>query len=216
MANSGQLSVPEQRRQAAQLMRDGLSAELSLVGRYAALEPLQVEHDAELLEAAADGALWDLHFTSVPSRDTFHDYLSQALENRQQGTELPFVIRRLSDNKIVGSTRYYRINPAHRNLSIGYTWYSASAQRTAINTECKSMLLTHAFEVLGCIAVMWHTHQDNVRSQTAIQRLGAKHDGILRADMILADGSVRDTYCYSMLRSEWPASQLFLSQRLAT
>ena len=195
-------------------MYDNLTADLNLQGRYAALEPLQAEHETDLIEAATDGELWNLHFTSVPTRKEFPDYLSLAMENRAKGLELPFVIRRVSDNKIVGSTRYYRISQQNRSLSIGHTWLSASAQRTAINTECKYLLLTHAFEVLDCVAVMWHTHHDNVRSQAAIQRLGAKHDGILRADMVLDDGSIRDTYCYSMLASEWSAAKEFLSQKL--
>jgi len=196
-------------------MYENLTKKLSLKGHYAALESLQAEHESELIEAAADGELWNLHFTSVPTPEQFSDYLSLALENRTKGLELPFAVRRLSDGKLVGSTRYYRISPQNRSLSIGHTWLSLSAQRTAINTECKYLLLTHAFELLDCVAVMWHTHHDNVRSQAAIERLGAKHDGILRADMILADGSIRDTYCYSMLSSEWPAAKEFLSQRLA-
>lgn len=197
-------------------MFDSLNVNLILTGQFAALEPLQAEHESDLLDAAADGELWNLHFTSVPTRDRISDYLTVAIENRAQGLELPFVVRRLNDNKIVGTTRYYRISPQNKSLSIGYTWYNKSAQRTAINTECKFMLLTHAFEVLNCVAVMWHTHHDNVRSQAAIERLGAKLDGILRADMILANGSIRDTYCYSMLNSEWPAAKEFLTQRLAT
>jgi len=195
-------------------LHEGLPVDLTLLGQHASLEPLLLEHKAPLLEAAADGNLWDLHFTSVPSQDNFDTYLSNALEGREEGAQLPFVIRRLSDQKIVGTTRYYRISAQNRTLSIGYTWHAVSAQRTAINTECKYMLLTHAFETLGCVAVMWHTHHDNVRSQAAILRLGAKHDGILRADMMLADGSIRDTYCYSMLSKEWPASKAFLRQRL--
>ena len=195
-------------------MYNSLTSELILQGQHVALEPLQAEHESELLLAAADGDLWDLHYTSVPNHESIAAYLKVALEKRTKGSQLPFVIRRISDEKIVGSTRYYRISQQNRNLSIGYTWLSASAQRTAINTECKYLLLTHAFEVLDCVAVMWHTHHDNVRSQAAIQRLGAKHDGILRADMVLDDGSIRDTYCYSMLASEWSAAKEFLSQKL--
>jgi len=195
-------------------MRDGLPLDLSFVGQSAALEPLQSEHKNALLEAAADGELWKLKFTSVPTPDNIDEYISKALENREKGAELPFVVRRLNDDKIIGTTRYYRISPHNRSLSIGYTWYSASAQRTAINTECKYMLLSHAFDVLNCAAVMWHTHHDNVRSQAAIKRLGAKYDGTLRADMILADGSIRNTYCYSMLNTEWPDAKRFLTERL--
>ncbi len=208
------LSSQELRAQAAQTMRNGLSADLHLTGRHVVLEPMQLSHVEQLGAAAADGELWKLRFTSVPDPEAMDEYLSRAIMERDNGNFLPFVVRRLSDDKIVGTTSYYRISTTNLNLSIGYTWYSASVHRTAINTECKYLLLNHAFEVLGCNAVMWHTHHDNVRSQAAIKRIGAKFDGVLRADQILADGSIRDTYCYSMLRTEWPDSKAFLANRL--
>lgn len=195
--------------------RAGLSHDLSLVGTHAALEPIQFKHAEALGVAASDGELWNLSFTTVPTPEGMPALVKETLSKRDSGHQLPFVIRRLSDDKIVGSTRYYNVMPEHRNLSIGYTWYSASAQRTAINTECKFMLLEHAFDVLGCISVSWHTHQDNLRSQAAIKRLGAKEEGVLRNHMIMPDGSFRHTHCYSMLDSEWPASKAFLSARLA-
>ena len=195
-------------------MQNNLSSDLSLKGKSATLEPLQAEHKNALLDAAADGELWNLKFTSVPNHENIDHYIASAIEKREKGKELPFAVRRVADEKIIGSTRYYRISPQNKSLSIGYTWLSASAQRTAINTECKYMLLTHAFDVLGCSAVMWHTHHDNIRSQAAIERLGAKRDGILRADMILDDGSIRDTHCFSMLDAEWPAAKGILKEHL--
>lgn len=202
----------------AQSMRQGLLPSLTLTGSYAALEPMSLDHVGELGKAACDGELWALHVTSVPkANDGLEDvlaYVKKALVTRDLGEALPFVVRRLSDNSIVGSTRYYRISCANRNLSIGYTWYAKSAQKTAINTECKLMLLKHAFEVLGCISVQWHTHHENYASQAAIERLGAVKEGVLRNHVIMPDGSFRHTHCYSLLDTEWPASQAFLTERL--
>lgn len=186
-----------------------------LLGQYVALEPLQTEHVDELNRAAADGELWNLHFTTVPNAEAMPKMVAKALANRKAGTEFPFVVRRLSDNQIVGTTRYYFIEPEHRNLSIGYTWYAKSAQRTATNTECKLLLLTHAFEQLGCIGVQWHTDGENKRSQAAIERLGAKFEGVLRNHKIMPDGRYRHTHCYSMLDDEWPAAKMFLTERLS-
>ena len=200
--------------EAVQRMRDGLPHDLTLVGQHTALEPMSLQHVDALNDAAADGELWKLHFTSVPSADKMSDVVSEAIEQRKAGNQLPFVVRRVNDGRIVGATRYYYISPQNRNLSIGYTWYAASAQRTAINTECKLLMLTHAFEALGCISVQWHTHHDNVRSQTAIQRLGAKFEGVLRNHLIMPDGSIRHTHCFSMLDEEWPKSKAFLISRL--
>ncbi len=200
---------------ARQRMLDGLSPDLLLQGKHAALEPLNVCHAEALTQAASDGKLWNLRFTTVPAPEQMESSIKAALENRDQGKELPFVVRRVSDQKIVGATRYYFIEPDHRNLSIGYTWYAESAQRTAINTECKLMLLTHAFEVMACISVQWHTDNENKRSQAAIQRLGAKFEGVLRNHKIMPDGRYRHTHCYSMLDTEWPEAKNFLKQRLA-
>lgn len=184
-----------------------LPKDLELSGKYAALEPLQAEHADELGLAAADGELWNLHFTSVPSIKGCDEYIATAIECREQGSQLPFVIRRLCDDRIVGSSRYYVIDRHNRNLSIGHTWYSKSAQRTAINTECKLLLLTHAFEKAGCISVQWHTHHENYASQAAIERLGAIQEGVLRNHSISEDGSYRHTYCYSMLDTEWQVAK---------
>lgn len=183
-------------------------------GVQANLEPLQLEHVGELNQAAADGELWNLKVTSVPTPDVMSEFVEIAIAKRERGSQMPFVIRRLSDQKIVGTTRYYFINPASRNVSIGYTWYSASAQRTMINTESKLMLLRHAFEVAGAISVQWHTHHENKRSQAALKRLGARFEGVLRNAQILPDGRIRHTHCFSMLDQEWPAAKAFLEQRL--
>jgi len=193
------------------VFRKHLSTDLVLKGRFASLEPMEAHHCDELNLAAADGNLWELKVTTIPNAQQMPLYIDQALKSREQGSQVPFVVRRLSDNKIIGTTRYYAISQQNRNLSIGFTWYSASAQRTPINTECKFMLLSHAFERANCISVQWHTHHDNKRSQAAILRLGAKFEGTLRNHIILPDGRIRHTYCFSMLDQEWPAAKAKLA-----
>ena len=165
--------------------------------------------------AAADGELWNLIVTSVPGEDDIDAWFENALQQREQGREHPFAIRRLKDQRIIGSTRFYDIEPGHRNLAIGYTWYSKSAQRTAINTECKLMLLTYAFEDLAAISVAFHTHHRNFASQRAIERLGAVRDGVLRNHKIMPDGTPRDTVCYSIINSEWPTVKARLKSYLS-
>ncbi|MCL4143785.1 UNVERIFIED_CONTAM: hypothetical protein GTU68_067127 [Idotea baltica] len=178
--------------------------DLILTGEFAALEPLSTEHKDELIRAASDGELWTLTCTSVPSPDTMEQTIAEALSEKRAGDQFPFIVRRLSDNKIVGSTRYYYIKPQHRNLSIGFTWYGKSTQRTAINTQCKMLLLSYAFETLNCISVALHVDDTNHASQAAVKRLGANQEGILRNDRIMPDGRIRHTHCYSILDSEWP------------
>jgi len=192
-----------------------LTPDLILQGEYAALEPLRSSHAEQLGDAAADGELWNLHFTSVPNRDHVNTYIAESLQNLTQGIQHPFVVKRLSDNRIVGCTRYYDIDRKHRTLSIGYTWYSKSVQRTAINTECKLMLLTHAFEELNCISVAFHTDDQNTVSQAAITRLGAKKEGVLRNNKIMPDGRIRHTWCFSITNTEWPEVKQNLVNRLA-
>lgn len=193
---------------------DSLKPNLCLKGTYANLEPLELDHVNELNMAAEDGQLWRLSVTTVPTSDSMLAYVELALENKKQGKQLPFVIRRLSDNKIVGTTRYYDISQRNRNLSIGYTWYSESAQRTPINTECKFMLLQNAFDQADCISVQWHTYHGNERSQQAILRLGAKFEGVLRNHMILPDGRIRHTHCFSMIDTEWADAKVNLHNKL--
>jgi len=203
--------VPNSKNQ----FRDNLPYNLAFRGEYAALEPMQLSHIDGLCSAAADGALWTLKVTEVPNQENMPEFVSHAIEQRDKGRELPFVVRRLSDDQVVGTTRYYYISEQNRNLSIGYTWYSKSAQRTSINTECKLALLEHAFEQAGCISVQWHTHHENIRSQIAIRRLGATFEGVLRKNRILPDGRIRHTHCFSMLDEEWPLAKANLSKKLA-
>ncbi|MFT4634979.1 MAG: RimJ/RimL family protein N-acetyltransferase [Arenicella sp.] len=197
-----------------QQFRNALAHELSFIGEQVSLEPMQLSHVNDLNIAAADGELWRLSVTSIPKEEGMLAYVEHALRQREDGHELPFVVRRLSDDRIVGTTRYYQIKPEHRNFSIGFTWYSESAQRTGINTEAKLMLLQHAFESAGCISVQWHTYHGNKRSQAALLRLGASFEGVLRNHMILADGRIRHTHCFSMLDLEWSDSKSYLLQRL--
>ena len=186
-----------------------------LAGTHVRLEPLASEHAAPLLAAAADGELWNLTVTVVPSPATIGNYLGAAFKARDAGRELPFVIRARASGRIVGTTRYRNIELAHRRVEIGSTWLAASAQRTAINTEAKLLLLTHAFETLGCIRVEFVTDVLNTRSRAAIERLGAKQEGILRAHLLMPDGRIRDSVYFSFLAAEWPAARTRLAARLA-
>ncbi|NDI86881.1 GNAT family N-acetyltransferase [Undibacterium crateris] len=175
-----------------------------LQGQHISLEPLNESHLDDIRAAAADGELWKLFFTSVPRPDQVSQWLTTALEMQQQQRALPFAVRDNLSGKIIGSTRYCNIEHVHQRVEIGYTWYARSAQRSGVNTECKQLLLRHAFEVWQCIAVEFRTDWFNRRSQAAIERLGAKRDGVLRNHMILPDGRIRDTVVYSILRNEWP------------
>ncbi len=187
----------------------------SLRGRHVQLEALAREHADGLRAAAADGELWKLWFTSVPSPEATESYIDTALASQAEGRALPFVVRD-ADGVVVGSTRYGNIESAHRRVEIGWTWYAQRVQRTALNTEAKRLLLTHAFERMDCIAVEFRTHWHNHRSRAAIARLGAKQDGVLRNHMIMPDGGVRDTVVFSIIASEWPAVKQGLDFRLAT
>ncbi|MFZ6673776.1 GNAT family N-acetyltransferase [Undibacterium sp. Xuan67W] len=176
----------------------------TLQDQHVSLEPLSQQHLPEIQMAAADGELWKLFFTSVPHPDNAQNWLNIALEMQEQSKAIPFAIRENATGQIVGSTRYCNIDHNNKRLEIGYTWYAQRVQRSAINTECKLLLLTHAFEQFGCIAVEFRTDWFNHRSQAAIERLGAKRDAILRNHMILPDGRVRDTVVYSIIENEWP------------
>ena len=189
---------------------------VTLEGRYATLEPLARKHEADLKRAAADGELWRLWYTSVPAPDKTRSYIDAALSMREDLGAMPFGVRDNASGEIVGCTRYFNVDAGNRRLEIGHTWYARRAQRTAINTECKLLLLTHAFEKLACIAVEFRTHWFNHASREAIARLGAKQDGVLRNHQILPDGSYRDTVAFSIIESEWPAVKrhlLFLLER---
>ena len=186
-----------------------------LTGARVSLEPLGREHADAIRAAASDGELWQLWYTSVPAPDAVPAWLDIALDMRERLGAMPFVVRDRATGAIVGSTRYFNVEAAHRRLEIGHTWYAKRAQRTGINAEAKLLLLTHAFEVLRCIAVELRTSSFNFASREAIARLGAKQDGILRNHMLLPDGTRRDTVVFSILDSEWPAVKKHLEFRLA-
>ena len=187
---------------------------LELEGEHVSLCPLSLDHEPDLAAAAADGELWTLNFTFVPSKEETREYIETALKERAAGKQYAFVVRRKADNKLVGCTRFYDIEPAHKNMAIGYTWYSASAQRTAVNTETKLLLLSYAFDQQDCISIAFHTDHLNVRSQAAIARLGAKKEGILRNHRILPNGRIRHTWCFSITNEEWPYIKDNLKARL--
>ena len=185
-----------------------------LKGRYATLEPLAREHEAAIRAAVSDGELWTLWYTSVPAPERVGDWLETALDMRERLGAMPFAVRANATGDVVGSTRYFNVEAPHRRLEIGHTWYAKRAQRTAINTECKLLLLAHAFETLSCIAVEFRTNFFNFASRAAIERLGARQDGILRNHQIMPDGTRRDTVVFSILDSEWPAVKRNLQWRL--
>lgn len=184
-----------------------------LRGEHVLLEPLAGAHAEGLRAAVQDGELWRLWFTSTPSPDTVEAYIESALAMQAAGHALAFAVRD-AQGAIVGSTRCYDLDPAVPRLSIGYTWYAKGVQRTGLNTEAKLLLLGHAFESLGCIAVAFETSWFNHASRTAIARLGAKQDGVLRNHRRHADGSPRDTVVFSIIDSEWPAVKHGLNHKL--
>ena len=186
---------------------------VTLVGRHATLEPLDASHVAPLAEAASDGELWRLWYTGVASPERMAGYVAAALDMRERYDAMPFVVRDAT-GAVVGSTRYFNVDVANRRLEIGHTWYAKRAQRTPVNTECKLLLLTHAFETLGCIAVEFRTHWFNQASRAAIARLGAKQDGVLRNHQMGADGAKRDTVVFSIIDGEWPAVRKHLGYEL--
>ena len=186
-----------------------------LAGRLARLEPLDPRHLPDLQAATADGALSALWYTSVPTVDGMQAEIDRRLGLQAAGSMLPFAVVRQSDGKAVGMTTYMNIDAANDRLEIGSTWISAAAQGTGINAECKLMLLTHAFETLGCIAVEFRTHFMNRQSRAAIERVGARLDGILRSHMRLPNGTIRDTAVYSVIASEWPSVRANLENRLS-
>ena len=178
---------------------------VTLTGSKVILEPLSLEHLDGLISAVKDGELWKLWFTSIPSPEKAEGYIKTALEMRENAGAMPFIVRDRESNKIIGCTRYFNVDEVNQRLEIGYTWYSESYQRTAVNTECKYLLLSHAFEKLDAIAVEFRTHWHNHKSRAAIARLGAKQDGVLRNHQRTADGSYRDTVVFSIINLEWPA-----------
>ena len=188
---------------------------ITLEGRGIRLEPLGPEHEVALSTAAADGELWNLWYTFVPTHEETKSYIADALAGQQAGHMLPWAVRELTTEKIVGSTRYHDIVRDIDRVEIGYTWYAASWQKSHVNTTCKLLLMTHAFETLGCKVVGLRTDNFNFASQRAIEALGAKKDGVLRHHRVRRDGTVRDSVVYSILASEWPDVKRHLEFRLA-
>ena len=189
---------------------------LTLQGQHARLEPLRLDHANALREAVQDGELWKLWSTAIPTPAAMLGEVQRRLDLQASGSMLPFAVIHLPDERMAGMTTYMHIDSANRRLEIGSTWYRQSLQRTALNTECKRMLLGHAFEQLDCIAVEFRTHWHNSSSRRGIERLGAKLDGVLRSHQIAANGSLRDTCVYSILASEWPAVRANLDHALST
>ena len=177
---------------------------LALVGREVTLEPLAPHHLDGLVDAARNGELWKLWYTSVPSPDGMAAEIERRLGLQQQGSMLPWAVRVNRSGQLAGMTTYLNADAVNRRVEIGATWYRVSSQRTGLNTECKLLLLRHAFETLQCVAVEFRTHVLNRASRRAIERLGAKQDGILRNHMLLPNGTLRDTCVYSIIAAEWP------------
>jgi RimJ/RimL family protein N-acetyltransferase len=188
--------------------------EIRLQGEHAALVPLAPDHAPALAEAVRDGELWKLWYTSIPSPEGMAAEIARRLGLRERGSMLPFTVLDAGGTP-VGMTTYMNVDAEQRRLEIGSTWYAKRVQRTALNTECKLMLLRHAFDTLGCIAVEFRTHRFNTQSRRAIERLGAQLDGILRAHQRMADGSLRDTAVYSITAAEWPTVRSNLQYQLS-
>jgi N-acetyltransferase len=184
-----------------------------LAGQHAVLEPLSLAHLDGLTEASRDGELWKLWYTAIPSPESMRAEIERRLDLRAKGSMLPFATRD-ANGKLVGMTTYMNVDAVHRRVEIGSTWTALGAQRGPLNTESKLLLLTHAFETLGCIAVEFRTHFFNQQSRSAIERLGAKLDGVLRNHQRASNGSLRDTCVYSITHSEWPTVRAHLRWQL--
>ncbi|HEY1102854.1 MAG TPA: GNAT family protein [Burkholderiaceae bacterium] len=187
----------------------------TLAGTQVTLEPLQAAHVPALLQAAADGELWNSPVTVIPGPGTVDAYVATALAGRQAGTVMPFVIVQSASGRIVGSTRFWKIDRTHRKLEIGHTWLGRSMQRTGINTEAKFLLLRHAFEDMACVRVQFTTDELNTASRAAIARIGAQQEGIVRHERIMPDGRKRNSVRFSIIDSEWPAVRALLLQKMA-
>ena len=190
-------------------------APVTLEGHGVRLEPLGPDHAPALAAAVSDGRLWELWFTAPPKPEETSAYIAEALEGQRAGQMLPWAVRELTTGTIVGSTRFHDVVPQIDRVEIGYTWYAATWQRTHVNTACKLLLLTHAFERLHCGVVGLRTDNFNFASQRAIERMGARKDGVIRHHQARRDGSVRDTVMYSILASEWADVKRHLTTRLA-
>nr|WP_315445784.1 GNAT family N-acetyltransferase [uncultured Pseudomonas sp.] len=187
----------------------------TLQGQRIVLRPLQYSDADALVRAAADGELWDLTVTVVPSASTVDSYLQKALDGRDAGTVLPFAITLKDSGEVIGSTRFWKIDPLNRKLEIGSSWISASWQKSFVNTEAKYLMLRHAFEELECVRVQFTTDENNQKSRQAILRLGAQQEGIVRHERIMPDGRKRNSVRFSIIDDEWPQVRLHLEQKLA-
>jgi RimJ/RimL family protein N-acetyltransferase len=187
---------------------------VTLEGPHAKLEPLSHDHHDGLVEATKDGNLWDLWYTPIPVPEKMKAEIDRRLGLQAAGSMLPFTVRR-PDGLIAGMTTYMNIDAVNKRVEIGSTWYRKSSQRTPLNTQCKILLLQHAFETLNCIAVEFSTHFFNHQSRTAIARLGARQDGILRNHSVGANGTLRDTVVFSIINSEWPPVKAHLTHQLS-
>jgi RimJ/RimL family protein N-acetyltransferase len=188
---------------------------ITLTGRVVRLEPLSEAHVPDLTIAGADESIWRyMVYGGVGSKAQMREWVREILSRQARGTDLPFAVIHLGSGRAIGSTRYLDIQPQHRGLEIGGTWYGVAYQRSAVNTECKYLLLRHAFEVLGCLRVQLKTDLRNERSQRAIERIGAVREGVLRNHMLLPDGHVRSSVYYSLLNLEWPAVKAKLEEKL--
>ena len=191
-------------------------APVTLSARGVLLVPLALEHEAGLRAAAADGELWNIRVTSVPEPEATRAYIESALAMREAGSRFAFAVLDAGAGQVLGCTSYHDIVPALKRVEIGWTWYGKSSQRTHVNTTCKLLMLSHAFETLGCHVVGWRTDNFNFASQAAIERLGASKDGVIRGHALRRDGTIRDTVMYSLLSGEWPevkAQLLYLLDR---
>lgn len=189
--------------------------QITLEGPGIVLRPLQYADTDALVHAAADGELWNLTVTVVPSVSTVDSYLKKALDGREAGTVMPFVIVLKKTGEVIGSTRFWKIDPLNRKLEIGSSWISARFQKTFVNTEAKYLMLRHAFEVLDCVRVQFTTDENNQKSRNAILRLGARQEGIVRHERIMPDGRKRNSVRFSIIDDEWPEVRLNLEQKLA-
>jgi N-acetyltransferase len=188
---------------------------VTLTGRIVRLVPLEAAHRASLEDAARDGGLWRLWYTSVPAPDEMAAEIARRLALQAVGSMLPFTVIAQESGRVAGMTTYMHIDAVYKRVEIGSTWYAAAVQRSGLNTEAKLLLLTHAFDTLGCIAVEFRTHFFNTQSRRAIERLGAKLDGVLRSHQRAKDGSLRDTCVYSIIAAEWPTVRSHLAWLLA-
>jgi RimJ/RimL family protein N-acetyltransferase len=193
----------------------GFADSVALIGQQVSLVPLSQVHCAELIEAVKDGELWTLWYTSIPSPDRMAAEIDRRLELHKKASMIPFAVIEKSSGAALGMTTYMNIDADNRRVEIGSTWYRRRVQRSALNTECKLLLLTHAFEQMRCIAVEFRTHFFNRQSRAGIERLGAKLDGVLRQHQIAANGTLRDTCVYSIVDREWPTVKAHLTHELA-